>query len=73
VGVRRGQPPFSGSFVAPDLHTYESIERINAITDQASHMTGVASRTHTFHRIDVRVFCASYQQIQTHTHFLLFM
>jgi len=59
VGVRRGQPPFSGSFVAPALHTYESIETMNAITDQANHTEGVASRTHTFHRIDVRVFCAS--------------
>ena len=59
MGVRRGQTPFSGSFEAPDLQTYESIETMNAITDQANHTEGVASRTHTFHKIDVRVFCAS--------------
>lgn len=70
MGVRRGQPPFSGSFVAPLLQTYESIETTNAITDQANHIEGVARRTHTFHRIDVRVFCASYQGIQPRAHSL---
>jgi len=64
VGVRRGQLPFSGSFVAPDLHTYDSIETMSAITDQANHTEGVANKTHTFHRIDVRVFCASSAQVE---------
>ena len=71
MGVRRGQPPSSGSFVAPDLQTYESIETMNVITDQANHTEGVASRTHTFHRIDVRVFWASCHRIQRYVHFFL--
>lgn len=37
---------------------------MSAITDQANHITGVASRTHTFHRIDVRVPCASSAQFE---------